>query len=98
MSTADSSTADEKTTQNPFEEFMWMEKEEEVTQEFEAEVVQEEIQELELNEMLEEEEENREGASLAKASSPVVNGDVSEKVTISETDRCFLTAEGGREL
>ena len=60
-----------------------MEHEEEINQECQEEIWEEELQQLELDEMLEEEEEIREGDQLSKImmnGSPVINGDVSKEV------------------
>ena len=89
-------TADEKKNEDPFDEYLWMEREEEVDRECEEEVWAEEFRQLELDEMLEEEEEIREGDQLSKVimnGPPVLNGDVSKEVNRRRTwqlaNRCW---------
>jgi hypothetical protein len=71
-------TTDNEKGDGPFAEYVWMEHEEEVNRECEEEIWQEEFQQLELDEMLEEEEEIREGERLSKVVHPVANGNASE--------------------
>jgi hypothetical protein len=79
----ETSYAEEKKGENPFEEYLWMEHEDEVNRQCEEEIWEEEFQQLELDEMLEEEEEIREGERLSKLAMngcSLINGDVSKEV------------------
>ncbi|XP_062522529.1 polyadenylate-binding protein-interacting protein 2B-like [Corticium candelabrum] len=89
--TTSETTAIDKKIGNEFEEFMWMENEDKVNLEFEQQILEEEIQELELEEMLEEEEDCIEGRHLTNAalmsSSPVVNGVTDKQDQPAESEK-----------